>query len=385
MQPGKHSPTPPPAAPLAPALAAARRALQRMDETEVPARLRRVSRLSGSLPPPMARVLTAELEESEWLRGKALEQWEGERSGPAYLFLTREPGWEESVAEAVDTAGVEHEAKTNRALQRRLRAAEERIARLEELVREGREEVERVRRETIEETEEERRRLAAANSRLRRELAEVGDERDRLARWTAEVTVTAPASRRPVRRVPTPPVTVSGKVMGRGNPVELAKTLDSIAGSLAVPVVVATEPSPEEGFRLKSGIRPDRPEAVAALVAWRGPVRLLVDGFNLAYAMGAPIDTDGRKRVEAHLRNLRHVAVGRLTVEVIWDSGEEDSTFLSDGIEVAYAGVADDEIVRRIDGRASTVVVSSDREVQQRSAEKGAEVVWSEAVAGWRS
>lgn len=384
MQPGKHSPIPPPAASLAPALAAARRALQRMDETEVPARLRRVSRLSGSLPPPMARVLTAELEESEWLRGKALEQWEGERSGPAYLFLTREPGWEEAVAEAVDTAGVEHEAKTNRALQRRLRAAEERIARLEELVREGREEVERVRRETAEEMEGERRRLAAANSRLRSELAEVRDERDRLARQAAEVTVTGPPSRRPARPAP-PPVTVSEKVVGRGNPVEMAKTLDSIVGSLAVPVVVATESSPEEGFRLRGGIRPDRPEAVAALVAWRGPVRLLVDGFNLAYAMGAPIDTDGRKRVEAHLRNLRHVAVGRLTVEVIWDSGEEDSMFLSDGIEVAYAGVADDEIVRRIDGRASTVVVSSDREVQQRSAEKGAEVVWSEAVAGWRS
>ena len=78
---------------VAPAIKAARAALRRLDEDDVPARLRKVAAYQGGrLPAPLARKLLAALNDDEWLRGKALEELT-DASGGAQLFLERLDGW----------------------------------------------------------------------------------------------------------------------------------------------------------------------------------------------------------------------------------------------------------------------------------------------------
>ena len=86
---------------LSEALAAARRALRRMDDKDIPAKLRDIASRSGRLPAPFVKRLLAELEASEWLRAEARaetpEPEDEAHESASFLFLARPDGWEAKI------------------------------------------------------------------------------------------------------------------------------------------------------------------------------------------------------------------------------------------------------------------------------------------------
>ena len=86
---------------LGPAVEAGRRALRRLEATEVPTELAKVaSYTGGKLPPPLAKSLVHALDTDPWLRAKAIDEFEehdvdSERPSIAAssLFLLRPYGW----------------------------------------------------------------------------------------------------------------------------------------------------------------------------------------------------------------------------------------------------------------------------------------------------
>ncbi len=372
---------------LRPAIEAARRALAKMEDDEVPVRLRKVAGMSGRLPAPLMRSLVAELEGSEWLRARALEQWAGDTEGPAYRFLSRSTTWPEAVDEAAAGTRIRRLEAEVAAMTADLARERKRSAQLEGLVAAARAESDTARQIADRRVEEAKTQTLAANTRLRRqveelrlELARVREELERIRRSGVE-TPRATRSRTPAPRRPSS----DRQVVGRGDPLELARHLDTIARSLTLHRRDRDAPAPGPVFRLPGGIRPDRPEAVTEMLAFCGPIRLLVDGFNLSFAMGLPVGPEARSRVEAHLRRMQTLARGRLSVELVWDSSEEPTRTGSRDLDVAYVPVADDEIIARVGGGGSEVVVSSDRFVQDQSILAGAVVIFSEAVAAWKT
>ncbi|HEX5975116.1 MAG TPA: hypothetical protein VFY57_08165, partial [Rubrobacteraceae bacterium] len=122
---------------LATGLAAARRALGRLDEEEIPARVRAVAKRSGRLPAPLAASLVAELNRNEWLREIALEEL-GDDVGSdiaSIEFLRREPGWEERLAVLAEKAQSALAEKSRRLLEEDLAAAKEEIETLRRQLR----------------------------------------------------------------------------------------------------------------------------------------------------------------------------------------------------------------------------------------------------------
>ena len=88
---------------LNPAIAAGRAALRRLEDDDVPAKLRKVAAYQGGrLPGPLAKRILGALDEDDWLRGKAIDELgdtDPQAAGPdgaSALFLLRPDGWDQS-------------------------------------------------------------------------------------------------------------------------------------------------------------------------------------------------------------------------------------------------------------------------------------------------
>lgn len=379
---------------LGPALEAARRALREMESLDIPASLRKVALFTDrNLPKPLRKALVAGLESSDWLRSKALEQWKDRDPGdfrqrPSVLFLERPQDWESELDAArrrrEETSIRQGEVRAEqRAVDRDRKEAE-----LRELLAETRRQLEVARAETDERVSSERRRLERQSARIKSELAEAKRElklvTSELERSRLEKPAPPPPARPAKPAVPNPiPQPV---VVGAGNPVEFARNLDrqmeAVARSRRLQPGEAERPA---RFRLRPGVRPDEAAAIDEVLAYPGPLVMLVDGFNVTHALGSGVGIDGRRHLEEALRRLRHLAAGRLAIELYWDTSVlPDPADRHRGLVVAFVESADTAIVERASRlRRDRVVVTSDRAVREQAERVGAIGLWSTALVRW--
>lgn len=394
------------AALLAPAVAAARAALRRLDPDEVPATVRRVAAYSGGrLPPPLTQSLLDELDTNEWLRGKAHDEL-AEGDGPGQLFLERPPGWARELAEAAAARAAGDVADERAAAVRRAEEAEQKLGEARRRLREERRapaaatgagEVAELRRKL----KEAHRRAAADVARLE---AAVGAAEAHAAE--GEETVAALAGevqrlRRELRRARRERAALeaaaqgaSGGVLRRRPPIELARDLD-VAARLMRPAPAApgepVERPAAPRLVLPAGVRPDEAAAVDWLVERTDPALLLVDGYNVTFTLSERgfATPEARSRLNAELARLARRSAA-LRVTVVYDSDQDLDTSATagpGGVEVVFAPadrLADEELVARAAGAAlPAVVVSTDREVREGAEEAGALALWGEALVGW--
>ncbi len=382
---------------LRPALDAARKALQRLDDQDVPAALKKVAASSArTLPRPLAITLWNALEGDEWLRSKALEELEGGEGVPR-AFLEHQPGWDLAVARAsheIELARVESERDQAVA---RLEATEERLRRSRERGRKAAEgsRTEQQALETArkEERDRVRERLNASRTAQRMLQEEVRELTARVSDLASELHRVEGRNadleaRLRTKAAPSSAPDREGVARGRGTPVEVAQMLDTIATSLTRTMHLEPVPGRDEPdeFSLPQGVSPDQAAAVHALLSWRGRAHLYIDGYNLAKTIdGNGSLPDSRRRVEEIARRLRETASGRLSVTVVWDSAAGEDDRYESGVEVRFRPSADEEIAdaaRSLGRRA--VVVTTDRELRERAEEAGATGLWSTALVGWR-
>ncbi len=387
---------------LAPAVAAARRALDELDASEVPAKLRRVAVSSARrLPAPLLRSLLQELDGSEWLRSRTLEHLEAGDDPPSrasQLFLERPAGWEGQMAGLCEEILARQERRSEERYRAEITRLQEELAETTEALRRAREEMrtrvaeveEAARRATEDRLRRSRRRvdeLAGEVSRLRAELARSEEERARLEEELMasdrQMVGLRERLRRRHRRGDDEP---AGYGWSRTDPFELARDLDRLVASLEVGVVgrgVHAE-SPKVSA-LPGGVRPDEAAAIEWVRRWAGPLVLLVDGHNVAFEMadGSP-DEGIRRKLEAYLRRLWRTAEGPLRVVLFYDSSHAPDVVTTPGVEIRYVPDADDALVEAVEGAAvPTVVVSSDREVRERTEAAGAITLWATALTEW--
>ncbi|MEX0668093.1 MAG: hypothetical protein WD313_07180 [Acidimicrobiia bacterium] len=164
---------------LSGALAAARRALRRMDDKDIPARLRDIAGRSGRLPAPLTKRLLAELDRSDWLRAEAMAEIDSEsEDGPheesaSVLFLERPEDWVDRIEALVRGHREAVEQSEIKRLETELRKAVAKSGRLEQKLAL----TERREQEAAGGIEE---RLAAAAAAQRRSQAKLKSVRDQL-------------------------------------------------------------------------------------------------------------------------------------------------------------------------------------------------------------
>ncbi len=379
---------------LGPALEAARRALREMESLDVPASLRKVASFTDrNLPKPLRKALVAGLESSDWLRSKALEQWKDRDPGdirqrPSVLFLERPRDWE-SELDAARRSQEETSARQRQArAEQKAVEGERKEAELRQLLAETRRQLEDARAETEERVSSERRRLERQSARIKSELAETKVELKRLTSELERTRLVKPAPPLPARpaRPPVPNPIRQPVVVGAGNPVEFARNLDRQMEAVARSGLIQPgEPDRPARFRLGPGVRPDEAAAIDEVLAYPGPLVMLVDGFNVTHALGSGVGIDGRRHLEEALRRLRHQAAGRLAIEVYWDTSVlPDPADRHRGLVVTYVASADAAIVERASKlRRDRVVVTSDRAVREQAERVGAIGLWSTALCRW--
>ncbi len=398
---------------LTPALKAGRAALRRLDEDEVPAKLRKVSAYQGGrLPAPLVRSLLTFLDDEAWLREKAQDElgsYEPNSTGPrraSGLFLHRPPGWEfelgRSVGGSLQAAAERRvgeldslvgdvearEAETKRRLT-------EVQAQLDEAHASSDEEVESVRIQLRQVREGDRRELEILENKIAGLEAEKLSDEDALAELGQMVdSLKERLHRAEVQRASTEQRFQSGagQAWAAGDPVDLARHLDMLIRTVeADPELLAyLEPVADREFRLPSGARPDERNAVEWLLRQPQPFTMVVDGYNVAFQLVGESTRAARDRVNEELSRLRLRTMTPTQVTVVYDSSvnsEVETAPGPGGIRVRFTReghIADEEIaeiVSTLDG--PVVVVSSDREVREGTAELGAVVLWSEALVEW--
>jgi hypothetical protein len=393
------------------ALEAARKVLRDLDHDQVPAALRRVVAHSGDLTPPLANLLVRELGAAEWLREKAADAWPEADTAPAAhdrasaLFLKRPPGWEVDLAleasalgASAALAGSNRSERSRSALERDLGAAKER----ERQARARAEEAEAAAREL-------RRRTAEPVRADRAEAARIGQEMERSrARWEADradLAAKAEAAeagiadlRESLYRVERDRADLARRLEeARGgaewaarDPVALAALVDETSARARAARRESTEPAgpTPASVTLPPGVRPDEARAIDAVLAHEGPLLVIVDGYNVGLKMTAGSPAEVRARLSAVLDRLVVIAPTRLRVSVVWDSSLGDAAMKRRGrLEVRFAAAgeeADDVVVATArDADVPAVVISSDREVRDRSEAVGALALWSDALVAW--
>ncbi len=398
---------------LTPALKAGRAALRRLDEDEVPAKLRKVSAYQGGrLPAPLVRSLLTFLDDEAWLREKAQDElgsYEPDSTGPrraSGLFLHRPPGWEfelgRSVGGSLQAAAERRvgeldslvgdvearEAETKRRLT-------EVQAQLDEAHASSDEEVESVRIQLRQVREGDRRELEILENKIAGLEAEKLSDEDALAELGQMVdSLKERLHRAEVQRASTEQRFQSGagQAWAAGDPVDLARHLDMLVRTVeADPELLAyLEPVADREFRLPPGARPDERNAVEWLLRQPQPFTMVVDGYNVAFQLVGESTRAARDRVNEELSRLRLRTMTPTQVTVVYDSSvnsEVETAPGPGGIRVRFTReghIADEEIaeiVSTLDG--PVVVVSSDREVREGTAELGAVVLWSEALVEW--
>jgi hypothetical protein len=408
-------PNPRPIDLLKDAIDAARVALRDLEADEVSARLQRVRGSSErTLPPPLAASLLKELSTDEFLRGKALEAWDGDRppaGGPAlasFLFLMREPGWETDFAAAAFAHGERHGAASDRSgeLERESLAAE--IASLKEQLRRSRKESEVVERELREALDAERApgradRTAEQRALDRLEASKADWEaneaalRSRIGDLESEIR-RLKEDARPARldRAEIAALVDSGATGGLPTePAGLARLLDDLtAHAMAMAPSVGTDQrdvgSVDTGLPAFDGsLRPDQAEAIDWLVGV-GFGTVLIDGYNLGFAL-AGLEAERARAVAIEAAGRLGSAAPGMAVTVVFDSAldrpesEASSGGRSGGATVVFTEgeIADDAIVDLACGAADVVVITNDRDLRQRSEACGAVTVWSDALVEW--
>lgn len=177
------------------------------------------------------------------------------------------------------------------------------------------------------------------------------------------------------------------------DPVDLAATLDDLErrlrfyrDSVAVPPEVGVTRQP---IALPGGISPESPEALDSLLA-QTPDTILIDGYNVAGAVSETLIGSrlGRDDVVARAEALKRGSPASEVI-VVFDASDSGGRggFRSQGdvlVEFEPNTTADDAIVDFVHaGIEQCVVITNDRELQNRSARRGCVVVFSTALISW--
>jgi hypothetical protein len=393
------------------ALEAVRKVLRDLDPDQVPAALRPVVAHSGDLTPPLANLLVRELGSLEWLRERAAEAWPEADTAPgasdraSALFLKRPRGWEVDLAVEASAVGASAALADSGRSERSMNALERDLVAARERERQA-----RARADTAEtEARELRRRSAEPVRADRSEAARRGEavERDR-ERWEAEradLTARAEAAeagivdlRESLYRAERDRAAMArlleesrgGAEWAVRDPVALAALLDETSAQARRARRGPVQPvgAAMTNVALPPGVRPDEARAVDAVLAHRGPLLVVVDGYNAGLKMATGTPAEVRARLGAVLDRLVVVADARLRVSVVWDSSLGDAAMTRRGrLEVRFAAVgeeADDVVVAAArDADVPVVVISNDRELRDRSEALGALALWSDALVEW--
>ena len=389
------------------ALDAALEALTRLEPAQVPAALRPVVRASG-LTPPLETRLVRELDTLDWLRHKALEQWEGAAAalvedGPdraSALFLIRPEGWAGDLVrlawEPGWAAGAGAGEKASRDTEAVRVERNEARDRLRETMRERdelRRTVRRLERSAAEPVRVEQQEASRHREQLVEREADREREREQYERRLAATETetkrlhTALQKAREGRKAAEARLEETRQNPGwakRG--AELARTLDSV---VAAAVRVTPDDEVVRGvasLRLPGGVRPDTAEAVDLVLDHRGPMHLVVDGYNVGLALAAGEAAEVRARLAPVLGRIRTIARPPRSVTVVYDSSREGSRIKGvAGVAVRFAppGTTADDVIVGLASVPGTVVISNDREVRERAERAGALALWAEALVAW--
>jgi hypothetical protein len=203
----------------------------------------------------------------------------------------------------------------------------------------------------------------------------------KFSRWVTRERKKAQRDHVKVRRTMSPP----------SDPVEFAAWLDTVERkqrSFRYARVAGDEMTMEyPPLRIPGGLHPDSSEALVALLK-QGPEVIYVDGYNVAGMLAEDFSTSKvRTRVAAISDRL--ASASRSRVVVVFDAmGVEGRatvpSFGSAEVRFTHDQIADDEIVELVRENAHrSVVITSDRELNNRCADEGCVTVWSEALVQW--
>jgi predicted RNA-binding protein with PIN domain len=389
---------------LAQVIEAARAVLQDLDAPEIPASLARIAASQGGrLPPPLATRLLEEIDKNEWFRDRVAEQYVGDEAEPAWLFLNRPDGWWIAVAAAAEVEATSTAARRIEELEEQLQllddkraqavrrakdskkaaaAAEKRIKQLAAAARSNDASGRTVNEAEVTATRADLEAANAALASLRVEHAELQASFDglraRLAKMRRSRSIeSSGASRRSF--VPR-------------DPVKLARMLDLQTGAFGRYLAEPSSSQPTVPvLRLPAGVRPDSSDAIRWLLSLDKPVVVIVDGYNAQFHIDPADFTSGdaRRQLIEVLKRLRTAAAAGHRIVVVFDStlpGARDARSAIGGVEVRFAEddrIADEEIIDAAAELSDVVVISSDRAVREGAEERGAVVLWSEALTGW--
>ncbi|MEX2653752.1 MAG: hypothetical protein WD532_01845 [Acidimicrobiia bacterium] len=378
---------------LEPAYTAAHRALKRLADDDVPASLRRVRAASKGKgwSKPILKTLVTHLEQ-EWLRDLAVtELGDSPADDPSRIFLTRADGWDEKLdamcaeqAERRQQREMEKAASErqklealNEELTRRLRHSE---AQLHDLGS---------RLESDERLDSLRKRLEETSrsvTRLEAVISQKDDEIERLARDLAEaddrIGVLRTRSARDseaARRADAGP-----RAFGRGNPIDTARMLDELVETLRPRPGEVHAPVQQAPLALPPGVRPDSPEAIEWIRSIDRKILLLVDGHNVAHDFSPDPGRLDRDRIVSEVARLKRLADGPISAVVFFDSAHEPERYQTFGVAVRYVPDADaaiDDAAAAAD--VDCVVISTDREVRARVGTHGALALWGTGFSSW--
>ncbi len=377
---------------LRPAAEVLRRALQRMDEEDVPASLRPLADSSARrFPPPLLKRALVELDGSEWLRAEALAEDGLEPDSAPYLFVDRPEGWELTLTAQIERGEQQRLERSRSELEEKLRDALERIDVLESQLKAASREAsaaERRERERMRaEIEGAQRARRLAERQARDEAHEAARLASRVERLQAELDVmedrleTMRQLLEKERRSAAGETSSPSRSWFPDEPLEMATELDRIITAVRRrPVAEVIGAAEGFGLKLPAGLRPDRIEAVQWLI--RRPVQWLIDGYNVAFQVADDGRASVRDRVVAAAGRLAALAPSGSMVVVVFDSSVDTASLAADRrVRVVFAPSADEWILDH--GGPGVVVVSSDRRVREGAESAGALGIWSEALVAW--
>lgn len=398
---------------LGPVVQAARVALGRLEDDEVPAKLRKVAAYQGGrLPLPLAKALIGVLDEDEWLRdksGRELDDDDPGRDGPegaSALFLQRPEGWAFDMGRRVERYAQGRAAGRVSEMDDRLAAAQGRETEAKRRWQEAKrkiQELERLRREEVQEVRAQLRQVREADrtedQQHRETVAELEAARARAeadhARGTEEVDVLKQRLRRAEdQRAEVEKRVQSGGQMafGSGDPIALARHLDALIRTVeADPALLEfTKPTVDRDWKLPPGARPDERNAVDWLTRQPRAFNLIVDGYNVTFQLSGGSDAAARDRLNEELSRFKLRTMTPVNVVVVYDSAINPEVETGSGpggvwIRFTRDGLTADDEIRRLAAETDgpLAVVSSDREVREGSEQFGAMTLWSEALIGW--
>lgn len=378
---------------LEPAYTAAHRALNRLDDEDVPAALRRARAASKgkAWSKPVRKTLTTHLEQ-DWLRDLALaELGDATADEASRIFLTRPDGWEYQLdAMSADQAERRRRREGERDAAERLRLEalnEELTRRLRETEAQLRDLEARL--ESDERLEGVRKRLEEATrtlSRLESVISARDEEIERLARDLAEaderIGVLRTRSARDseaARRAEAGP-----RAFGRGNPIDTARMLDELVESLRPRPGEVHTPVELAPLALPSGVRPDSPEAIDWIRSIDRKILLLVDGHNVAHDFGPDPGRVERDRIVSEVARLKRLSDSPISAVVFFDSAHDPEKYQNFGVTVRYVPDADSALeAAAAASEIDCIVISTDREVRDRVGRHGVLALWGTAFSSW--